>query len=144
MKVSIYGCLFLIFSLNFLSCKKFKSFSDDDEIITITSDNEFELLQAINVLNANGGTIYIDTPVINIVNITLAIFGAMSGGIIGKRQSNGEYPIFSFKNNLVGKKGSGIAIFGTNKFIEYIIFEHSFTSGVQVFGSNNILDHVIS
>ena len=81
---------------------------------------------------------------INIVNITLAIFGEMSGGIIGKRLSNGEYPILSFTNNLVGKKGSGIAIFGTNKFIEYIIFEHSFTSGVQVFGSNNILDHVIS
>ena len=144
MKVLIYGCIYLLFSLNLLSCKKFKSFSDDDEIATITSDNEYELLQAINVLNAKGGTIYIDTPVINIVNITLAVFGAISGGIIGKRQSNGEYPILSFTNNLVGKKGSGIAIFGTNKFIEYMIFEHSFTSGVQVFGSNNILDHVIS
>jgi hypothetical protein len=144
MKVQIYAYLFIIFTLNFFSCRKFKSFSDDDEITTITSDNEYELLEAINVLNQNGGTIYIDTPVINIVNITLSLFGENSGGIIGKRQPNGEYPRLSFINNFVGRKGSGIAVFGTNKFIEYIIFEHSFTSGVQVFGSNNILDHVIS
>ena len=144
MKGQIYTFLFFILSLNLFSCKKFKSFSDDDEIATITSDNEWELLQAINVLNSKGGTIYIDTPVINVINITLAIFGIISGGIVGKRQSNGEYPRLSFANNIAGKKGSGIAIFGSNKFIEYIIFEHSFTSGVSVFGSNNILDHVIS
>ena len=42
------------------------SFTDDEEITTITSDNETELIEAIKQLNKNGGTIYIDTPVITI------------------------------------------------------------------------------
>ena len=70
MKTQIYICLFIFFYLNIFSCKPlentFKSFVDDDEIATITTDDETELEAAISILNKKGGTIYIDTAVINI------------------------------------------------------------------------------
>ena len=148
MKIQIYVYLLLIVSFNSFSYKtlenKFKSFSDDDEIATITTDNEKELEEAIKVLNERGGTIYIDTPVINIKNITISITGSISGGIIGVRQSNGEYPRLSFLNSKTFRGQSGISIQGSNKFIEYIIVEHSLTSGIRVYGLSNIFDHVVS
>ena len=148
MKIQIYVYLLLIISLNSFSYKtlenKFKSFSDDDEIATITTDNEKQLEEAIKLLNERGGTIYIDTPVINIKNITISITGSISGGIIGVRQSNGEYPRLSFLNSKVFRGQSGISIQGSNKFLEYIIVEHSLTSGIRVYGLSNIFDHVVS
>ena len=100
MKITSYFLLLLIISLNVLSCKTlkstFKSFADDDEIATITKDDEKELSEAIQLLNKNGGTIYIDTPIIHIRNVTLTITGTISGGIIGVRQSTGEYPRITF------------------------------------------------
>ena len=89
MKITSYFLLLLIISLNVFSFKTlkstFKSFGDDDEIATITTDDERELSKAIQLLNKNGGTIYIDTPIINIRNVTLTISGTISGGIIGVR-----------------------------------------------------------
>ena len=96
-----YIFLFLLISLDLLSCKKLKnnfvSFTDDDEITTITSDNETEFLVSIEKLNRNGGTIYIDTPVITInERFKISISGQLPGDIIGKRQPNGEYPRINF------------------------------------------------
>ena len=74
MKSKIFACLFLIITLNAFSCKtlenKIRSFADDDVIATITSDNEDEFLEAVRILNMNGGTIYIDTPILSITNTT--------------------------------------------------------------------------
>jgi hypothetical protein len=148
MKTSIYFVLLLIVSLNLFYCKTLKKtlrhLGDDDEIATITSDNENELAQAIRLLNQNGGTIYIDTPVIHIVNATLTFLGTVSGGIIGERQANGEYPRLSFINSKKSVEFSGIVFYASNKFVEYIIIEHSLTFGIEVYGHNNIFDHVIS
>ena len=148
MKSPIYVVLFIIISLNLFYCKpldnKFKSFTDDDEIATITRDNENELAEAIRTLNKMGGTIYIDTPIIHIVNTTLTISGTISGGIMGVRQANGEYPRLSFINSKKVADFSGIAFFASNKFVEYLIIEHSLTFGIEIYGHNNILDHVIS
>ena len=69
-KNRIYIALFLFISFDLFSCiklnKNFKSFTDDEEITTIYTDDEYELSDAINELNKKGGTIYIDTPVINL------------------------------------------------------------------------------
>ena len=152
MKITINGLfgLFLIISLNIFICKplknNFKSFADDDEIATITTDSEIELLTAIDTLNVKGGTIYIDTPVINMVeHSSISISGKISGGIIGVRQTNGDYPRINFvHSNKVQASINGISVFASNKFIEYIIIENSLSFGIEVVGDNNILDHVIS
>ena len=148
MKATVYIYLLLIISLNVLYCKTLKntlkSLVDDDEIATITTDSETELFEAIKVLNKNGGTIYIDTPIIHIKNVTLTISGTFSGGIIGIRQANGEYPRISFAESVQSKALSGLAVFGSNKFIEYMIIEHSLTFGLEIIGNNDVFDHVIS
>ena len=101
-----YIILFLIITLELFSCKKlenkFISFADDEEITIITSDNETEFLVSIEKLNRNGGTIYIDTPIITInERFKISIIGQLPGGIIGKRQPNGEYPRINFaKKNI--------------------------------------------
>jgi hypothetical protein len=142
--------VFLI-SINIFTCKSlsnnFLSFADDSEIATITTDNEQELLEAVELLNKNGGTIYIDTPVINMVKETsFTLSGQLSGGIIGIRQTNGEYPRINFVHTNRRRQSlfGGISLYGANKFIEYIIIENSLSYGISVVGSNNILDHVIS
>ena len=142
-----YIALFLIIILDLFSCKhldnNLKSFTDDEEITTITSDNEIEFLDAIDQLNRKGGTIYIDPPVINLnINSIITIYGEPPGGIIGIRQSNGEYPRINFQNKY--EFLSGINIYGSNKFIEYIIIENVPDNGLTVYGHSNIFDHVIS
>ena len=139
----IYLTLFYI-----ISCKpldnKFRSLVDDDEIKTITSDSESDFLEAIEILNENGGTIYIDTPVITMSKTTtFTIGGQFPGGIIGVRQANGEYPRINFAKTKM-ELFNGIFIVGSNKFIEYMIIENSLNYGVALIGNNNILDHVIS
>ena len=139
----IYLTLFYI-----ISCKpldnKFRSLVDDDEITTITSGSETDFLEAIEILNDNGGTIYIDTPVITMSKTTtFTIGGQFPGGIIGVRQTNGEYPRISFAKTKM-ELFNGIFIIGSNKFIEYMIIENSLNYGVALIGNNNILDHVIS
>ena len=147
LKNLIYTILFLLINLDYISCKNlgdnFISFTDDEIIRTITSDNEDEFIDAIGQLNNNGGTIYIDTSVITLEkNMAVEINGNLPGGIIGIRQSNGEYPRFIF--NLKNQLYSGFNIYGSNKFIEYVIIENSPDNGFSVMGDNNILDHVIS
>ena len=146
-KNKFYILLILIISFDLFFCKnirnKFISFTDDEEITTITSDNETEFIKAIEKLNKNGGTIYIDTPVISLIeNGIITISGQLPGGIIGVRQSNGEYPRINFikRSDYI----SGINIFGPNKFLEYIIIENVPDNGVTIISDNNILDHVIS
>ena len=145
-KNSINITLFLIFTLDLFFCnqlgKNLISFTDDDEITTITSDNEDEFMDAIKQLNENGGTIYIDTPVITLrKNNNIQITGELPGGIIGKRQTNGEYPRFIFN---VKRIFAGFNIYGFNKFMEYIIIENVPDNGISIMGDNNILDHIIS
>ena len=97
-------------------------------------------------LNKNGGTIYIDTPVINLVERKIILIGGqLPGGIIGIRQANGDYP----RINFVKKEGiielfSSFNVYGSNKFIEYIIVENTPNFGISIVGNNNIFDHVIS
>ena len=48
-------------------------------------------------LKESGGTIYIDIPIINMIEPTqLSISEELPGGIIGVRLPNGEYPIINF------------------------------------------------
>ena len=148
-KINFFTIIFLIFTLDLFSCKTFKnklrSLGDDDEIITITEDDGALLELAIEELSELGGTIYIDTPIINIKGpAQLHINGDLPGGIIGIRQPNGEYPIIHFGQPKQYELFEGIIIYGSNKFIEYMIIENSIRYGVSIFGDNNILDHVIS
>ena len=144
-----YISLFLIIILDLFSCKhldnNLKSFTDDEEITTIYGDDQFKLFDAIDQLNKKGGTIYIDTPIINLnAEAFISITGNNPGGIIGIRQSNGEYPQIKLAQSREEDFLSGLSIYGSNKFIEYIIIENSPSYGVSVYGDNNILDHVIS
>ena len=146
--LAIYVGFFILISLDLNNClpseNKIKSFVDDDEITTIKTDNETELLEAIEILNENGGTIYIDTPVITMNDgITLKENSHYPGGIIGVRQENGEYPRISFVHSNEALS-SGVFIYGSNKFLEYLIIENSLNHGISVLGNNNIFDHVIS
>ena len=149
-KNRIYIALFMIGVLDLFFCKHLEnnliSFTDDEEITTIYADDEHALLDAIDQLNKKGGTIYIDTPIINIYDkVSIPINGQLPGGIIGIRQSNGEYPRINFKQRTYFEESfPGINIYGSNKFIEYIIIENSPDIGVTIYGDNNILDHVIS
>ena len=139
--ILFYAFLSILINIDVFSCKKFKSFVDDDEIATITTDSESELLEALDILFEKGGTIYIDTPVINVKETTLFIDGDLPGGIIGVRQPNGEYPRISFSNEY--EDSFGIYML-SNKFIEYMIIENSSFDGIVVIGENNIIDHVIT
>ena len=147
--IYFYAIILLIFIFEISSCKSLnknlRALGDDDEITTITKDDESELEAAIEILNESGGTIYIDTPIINLAKeSSLLLSGKLPGGIIGLRQPNGEYPIIHFLNS--GKQDllAGINIYGSNKFIEYMIIENSSNYGISVIGSSNIFDHVIS
>ena len=145
----LFTIIFILFTLDSLSCKslknKFRALGDDDEIITITEDDDSLFQLALEELEKSGGTIYIDTPIINVKGTTeLILTGKFPGGIIGIRQPNGEYPIIHFEKTDILEIYHGIFIDGSNKFIEYIIIENSFSYGVVILGDNNILDHVIS
>ena len=90
--------LFLyIISFNLIG-NKILSFAETDAISTITKDDESELCDAIKKLNKNGGTIYINTPVINISSkCQVQLSGSKAGGLVGVKQSNGQYPSLNFK-----------------------------------------------
>ena len=94
MKISIkriFSFVFLLLlSLESVPCKflksKFVSLAESDAIVTITKDSESELLDAVKILNKSGGTIYIDTKVINISSkSTIKLTGDKPGGIVGLR-----------------------------------------------------------
>ena len=147
--IFLFAIIFLLFTLDSLSCEtiqnKFRALGDDDEIITITEDDDSLFELALEELEKSGGTIYIDTPIINVKDATnLILAGKFPGGIIGIRQPNGEYPRIHFEKTDILDIYGGILIEGSNKFIEYIIIENAVSYGVIIFGDNNILDHVIS
>ena len=50
------------------------------------------------------------------------------------------------KGNAIIAPPSGLLIYGSNKFIEYVIIENAPDSGISIMGEgeNNILDHIIS
>ena len=145
--IFFYAFLSILITIDVFSCKilnkKLTSFVDDDEIATITTDSESELMEALDILFERGGTIYIDTPVISMKESTLFIDGDFPGGIIGVRQPNGEYPRITFTNGDSEDAFNGVYLI-SNKFIEYMIIENSSFDGIVVIGDNNILDHVIS
>ena len=144
--IFFYCFLYILINIDIYSCKflnkKLNSFVDDDEIATITSDSESELIEALDILYEKGGTIYIDTPVINIKESALYLDGDFPGGIIGIRQENGEYPRINFvkEDEII----FNCIYITSNKFMEYMIIENSSYDGIMILGDNNILDHVIS
>ena len=146
--ILIYATFIVLINLDIFTCKfvekKLKSFVDDDEIATITTDNESELIEALEILFENGGTIYIDTPVITMKEQhSIILDGEWPGGIIGIRQPNGEYPRINFLREGPEDLLNGVIML-SNKFVEYMIIENSMYDGILIIGDNNILDHVIS
>ena len=96
MAKKILSILFFLFiTINTVPC--IEPFVDST-ITTITSDDESSFIEAIHILNLNGGVIYIDTPVITITSFTeFNLNGTKSGGIIGKEQLNRAYPRIDFQ-----------------------------------------------
>ena len=135
--INIFSCEFL--RENFISLA-------DDEIATITKDDETALREAVNILNKNGGTIYINTSVINIkTKDKIQLTGTNPGGIIGIKQSNGEYPRIDFKQSRdAGASVRAIQITGSNQFVKYLILENSGGNAIYIKGSKNTIDHVIA
>ena len=95
--------LAIIFLIAFDSCSsKFLdgnliSFAESDAVATITTDSESDLLNAVKTLNSNGGTIYINTPVISIsTTSTIKLTGTNPGGLVGMKLSDGTYPRLDF------------------------------------------------
>ena len=151
MKSPIISIVFLLtISLDLVQSKFFTknllSFGTEDEIATITKDDESALREALNTLNNKGGTIYIDTPVINIKKKEkLQLTGSNPGGIVGIKQSNGEYPRIDFKESRdAGAALRAVQITGSNQFVKYLILENSGGNAIYIKGSKNIIDHVIA
>ena len=141
--------LFMI-SLDLVQSKFFTknliSFGAEDAIATITKDDESALREALNTLNKKGGTIYINTPVINIKKKEkLQLTGSNPGGIVGIKQTNGEYPRIDFKESRdAGAALRAVQITGSNQFVKYLILENSGGNGIYIKGSKNTIDHVIA
>jgi hypothetical protein len=143
--------LFLyIISLNFIISRnlgnKMLSFGENDAITTITKDDESELCNAVKTLIKTGGTIYINTPVINMSSkCQIQLSGTSAGGIVGMKQTNGQYPSLNFKKaRNENIKSAGIKITGSNQFVKYLIIEFAGNKGIWITGSKNTVDHVIS
>ncbi len=111
-------------------------------ITTITSNNSSALVNAVKTLNSSGGTIYIDTPVIE-VSSAIKISTSKAGAIVGVRQSDGTYPRLDFtKNRSSGSRG--ITVSGSNQLIQGLIVENAGDNGIWVSGSDNNIEHVIA
>jgi hypothetical protein len=115
-------------------------------VATITRNSESDLLAAIKKVNSNGGTVYINTPVISIsTTSTINLSGSKSGGIVGVKQSDGTYPRLDFSNaRNKGSTARGITISGSNQYLKYLIIEHAGDNGIWISGSKNTLDHIIT
>jgi len=125
-----------------------KKIKNEKVIATIRTDDESELKKALFYLYKIGGIIYIDTPVINFKDYgSLSVTGTLEGGIIGIKQSNGEYPIFNFqaqRDNSTTFYNSGIDVVGSNKIIKNLIIESAGSYGIFINGQKNTIDHVIT
>ena len=111
--------LFLyIISFNLIG-NKILSLGENDAITTITKDDESELCNAVKTLIKTGGTIYINTPVINISSkCQVQLSGTKEGGLVGMKQPNGQYPSLNFKKvRNEKKKLGGVRMSGSNQFV---------------------------
>ena len=122
------------------------SLEDNNVIGTITKDDESSLRDAVKKLNKNGGIIYIDTPVINIkTKDKIQLTGSNPGGLVGVKQSNGEYPRIDFKQSRdAGATVRAIQITGSNQYVKYLILESAGGNAIYIKGSKNTIDHVIA
>lgn len=150
---SLFLIILLLSQSSFSKILSFKFYStqnEDDIIATIKEDNQSKLIDAINKLNKIGGIIYIDTPVINIDAITrITLNGYTSGGLVGVKQPNGEYPRIDFSKRKEKMKSfsyvlSGIYIIGSHKYIMNLIIENSNSHGIEINHNYNTIDHVIT
>ena len=89
---------------------------------------------------------YIDTPLITLTQKGIDIGGTLEGGIIGKKQPNGQYPRIDCTP--LRKKSSnyyfGLIVAGNNLKVQNIIIENSPSYGIFISGIHNIIDHVIT
>ena len=145
--------ILFLFILESFPCQFLKRslLSEDERIIdTIKTDDEEALFSAIRIVNKIGGIIYIDTPIINISSITSIILGGYSsGGLIGIKQVNGEYPRLDFKNRREKMLDynyvlSGIYVDGSHKYIKNLIIENSNNHGIEIRYNYNTFDHIIT
>ena len=135
----------VLLTIDTVSCKNLASFGDAT-ITTITSDSQSDLKSAISTLNNSGGIIYIDTPKITVsYTSTFNLSGKKSGGIIGKKQSDGTYPVIDFqKARDNGATCRGFTISGSTLYMKYLIIQSAGDNGIWVSGSKNVLDHIIT
>ena len=131
---------------NTSSSSSSSSTSVKDGIAIITRNSESDLLAGIKKVNSNGGTVYINTPIISISSTsTINLSSSKSGGIIGIKQSDGTYPRIDFSNTRnKGSTSRGITISGSNQYLKYLIIEHAGDNGIWISGSKNTLDHIIT
>jgi len=146
MNKKLLSILFLLLiTIDAVPCKNLASFAETT-IATITSDSEKDLTNAISTLNSKGGVIYINTPVINISSkSTLKLSGTKAGGIVGKKQSSGGYPVINFKKaRNAGATCRGFTISGSNLYMKFLIIESAGDNGIWISGSKNVLEHIIT
>jgi len=140
-KTSIF--LILLIFLDAVPCKNLVSFTTTTTIATITSDNENELVDAIAILNKNGGTISISTPIIHIKSTcSLTLSGSIKGGIIGISQAGGARPIIDFLN-CASNDNRGFKISGSNQFMKQLIIQYA-NKGIWITGTYNTIEFIIS
>lgn len=148
MKSIFLDIFLLLLILNIIENNQEFLGENDDIVDTISTDDESAFLEAVNKLNEKGGTIYINTTIINIsIKKSIQILGKLKGGIIGLKQPNNQYPIISFKNQFQVNPvfyENGMEIIGSYKYIKYLIFEHSANYAISIYGEENTIDHVIT
>ena len=95
MKFLSYLSILFLFSICSFNCQNLKgrALLKQKIITTITSDDEKALNEATKKLWDLGGYIYIGTPVITLTQKGIDIGGNLEGGIIGKKQPNGQYHV---------------------------------------------------
>ena len=131
---------FIILNFSFFSCMISETIID-----IIKTDDEIVLREAIKKQNLNGGTIYINTTIINIkIDSVLEFKGDIPGGIIGIKQPNNEYPRINFEEARNIGSFSLLKIYGSNKYLKYLIIENSGANGIEVSGKNHLFDHIIT
>ena len=111
----------------------------------IKTDDEISFREAIKKQNFNWGTIYINTNVINIkIDSVIEFKGDIPGGIIGIRQSNNEFPRINFEEARNIGSFCSLKVYGSNKYLKYLIVENSHAHGIEVSGKNHLFDHIIT
>jgi len=137
--------LSIIFAFSICQNLKGRTLLEENVIAIINSDDESALRDATKKLYKSGGYIYIDTPVITMTQHGADIGGSLGGGIIGVKQTNGQYPHFDCKP--LRKKYFNyfcLDIGGQNLKVQNLIIENGPSYGIFIAGKNIIIDHVIT